>query len=461
MARLLVSGSLSLLALGLSPHVGHAREAPASLQPLIDRSSPGEVLTIPPGEYTGPVRITKPLVLQADGEVVINTANEDPVLTIDSDDVTLRGVRLLDTRINNPQATLVIRGSDNRIEQVKIDTMGTAIQLRNANRNLLQGLRITGHVLDPDEAAAQIGHDHAAHLQLTQPAQKPGVKPKKGNGIDLLHSHENRIIANQIINAYDGIYLESSQQNALVQNRVEKSRYGYHLMATSGTLLRENTGSGNVTGAMLMDSSGAIVEDNTFLKQKENPNSQGILLFSVADSQLSQNVIEGNRVGLYLEQSTGNEIVGNRLTLNFIGMQTVQSSNNRFRANQFISNVMQAQAQDSLGDLFDGNYWDNLQALDVDGNGRSDLAYEMNPFFLALTDAVPPYQLFFQSPGLGFLENLFSSGSVTIRDEAPLTVPPMDDNGQEGATASAGAGLLGAGLLLVSLTFIYMGVRRK
>mgnify|MGYP002377010239 CR=1 FL=1 len=461
LASLLLSGSLGILALGWFPQFGHAEEAPAPLQPLIDRTGPGEVLTIPPGEYAGPVRIAKPLVLQAEGEVVINAVNEEPVLTIESDNVTIRGIRLLDNRINNPLATLVISGNGNRIEQVQIDTMGSGIQLRNANRNLLQEIRVTGHVLDPDEAASQIGHDHAAHQQLTQPAQKPGVEPKKGNGIDLLHSHENRIISSRIINVHDGIYLESSQQNEIVQNTVEKSRYGYHLMGTSGTVLADNTGSGNVTGAMLMDSSRALVQNNTFLKQRENPNSQGILLFSVTDSTLSRNLVEGNRVGLYLEQSTGNEITQNELSLNFIGMQTVQSADNQFRDNRFISNVVQAQAQDSENDRFDGNYWDDLQGLDVDGDGRSDLAYEMNPFFLALTDAVPPYQLFFQAPGFSLLENLFASGSVKVRDEAPLMVPPLADDGQKGTDPPAKAGMLGAGLLLFSLTFMYLGVRKK
>ena len=429
---------------------------------LIDQAQPGDVLNIPTGQYEGPIQVNKPVVLQASGDVVIMAATDDPVLTVASNDVTIRGIRLYDNRINNPQATLVIRGNANLIEEVQIDTMGPGIQLRNASQNTLRNIRITGHVLDPDEAAADIGHDHAAHQQLTQPSQQPGVKPKKGNGIDLLASHQNRIIANQIVNAFDGIYLESSQENTLSQNVVEKSRYGYHLMGTSGTVLSENTGSGNVTGAMLMDTSAATVTDNIFLRQKENPNSQGVLLFSVTNSLLEGNRIEGNRVGLYLEQSTGNRIIGNELSLNFIGMQSVASSGNQLASNQFVSNVIQAQAQDSEQDSFDGNYWDNLQALDVDGNGRSDLPFEMNPFFLALTDAVPPYQLFFQSPGFVFLESLFSSGSVNIRDTAPLMAPAATEGSNQQEEPSAmPTGLLGVGLLLLSGTFMYMGVRRE
>ncbi|WP_400161965.1 nitrous oxide reductase family maturation protein NosD [Brevibacillus sp. TJ4] len=461
LARLVVPLSLCLLTMVCMPLAGQAEEEIFSLQARIDQAAPGDVLTIPEGEYEGPIQVNKPIVLQASGTVVITTQNDDPVLTIDSDQVTIKGVQLLDNRINNPQATLVIRGNANRIEQVEIDTMGTGIQLRNASGNMLREIRITGHVLDPNEAAADIGHDHAAHQQLTQPVQQPGVKPRKGNGIDLLASHQNEIVANQVINMYDGIYLESSQENTIALNIVEKSRYGYHLMATSGTVLRDNTGSGNVTGAMLMDTSTATVTGNQFLKQRDNPNSQGVLLFTVTDSVLENNIIEGNRVGLYIEDSTGNTIADNELSLNFIGMQTVDSSGNEVVGNQFVSNVIQAQAQDSERNQFDGNYWDNLQALDVDGDGRSDLPFEMNPFFLALTDAVPPYQLFFQAPGFAFLESLFSAGSVTIRDTAPLMAPPLDDALPQAEASSLPAGLLGACLLLFSMTFMYIGVKRK
>ncbi|CAM3476176.1 MULTISPECIES: NosD domain-containing protein [Brevibacillus] len=454
--------SVIWLCLWVLPLSSHAAGAPADLQALIDKAAPGETVTIPAGEYAGPLRVTKPITLQASGEVIIRSATDDPVLTIESNNVTVSGLQLQDSRINNPLATLVVHGNQNVIEQIQIDTMGTGIQLLESSFNQLRNIRVTGHVLDPSEVAADIGHDHSAHQQLTKPVQQPGAEAKKGNGIDLRRSHQNQIIGNQILNLFDGIYLESSQENIIEQNQVAKSRYGIHLMGTSSTRIANNIGNGNVTGAMLMDTSTATVTNNRFLKQKDNPNSQGILLFSVTDSVLEGNHIEGNRVGLYLEQSTGNSVKNNALTLNFIGMQVKDTADNQLMSNQFVSNVIQAQAQDSKADSFDGNYWDNLQALDVNGDERSDLSYEMNPFFLALTDAVPPYQLFFQSPGFVFLESLFSVGGDQIRDTAPLMSPVIQDDleGQQEATVGQ-TGLLGAGLLMFSFLFIYLGVRRK
>lgn len=400
----------------------------------------------------------------AQGVVTISNPEPDPklepIVIISSDHVTLQGISIKDKRINNDAASLVLKGNYNVLEQINIETMGTGIQLREANNNTLRNIRVTGKVKDRKSSSSSGAmHDHASKgtSSISNGDSTRNVQARKGNGIDLFQSNQNHIVANQITNVYDGIYAENSNGNQIVQNTVKKSRYGYHFMGTAQTLLADNIGSENVTGAMLMETTQATVKTNQFLKQKNNPNSQGILLFDVTDSQLGSNHIEGNRVGLYLENSTGVNVRENRLLLNFIGMQIKASSANTFTDNQFISNVIQAQVQDSDTVSFRGNYWDNLQTLDTDGNGRSELPYEMNPFYLALTDAVPPYQLFFQAPGFVFLENLFSSGTdTTIRDERPLVTFATSTTDSASGTPWA-TGIIGLLLLAGSISIMYKG----
>lgn len=438
-----------------------------ALQKQIDQALPGSFLTIPEGMYTGPIRIAKPIRLVAQGSVIISNPSPDPkdepVVVISSDHVTLQGIAISDKRVNSAEASLVLKGSHNVIEQVHIETMGTGIQLREATNNTLHNISVTGKVKEQSIYGGAV-HDHASHGASSAnkvAASAQNVPARKGNGIDLFQSHQNRIVANKITNVFDGIYLENSNGNQIVQNKVETSRYGYHFMGTAKTLLQENTGSENVTGAMLMETTQATVLNNQFFKQKNNPSAQGILLYAVTDSQIKSNSIEGNRVGLYLENSTGIDIRDNRLKLNFIGMQVKASSANTFTENLFISNVIQAQAQDSTTDSFRGNYWDNLQTLDTNGDGRSELPYEMNPFYLALTDAVPPYQLFFQAPGFVFLENLFSSvTNAVIRDESPLVAISMNAKDQASGTPWA-TGILGLLLLAGSTTIMYKGGKRQ
>ncbi len=442
---------------GMAAAAGRAMAA--SLQALIDQARPGDTVTIPAGVYTGPIRVTKPLVLEAEGEVRLIGTGEEAVLTLRCDGATVRGLSIVDERIN-PPAALVVEGSGNVLEQIEISTLGTGVRLLNASGNKLTNIRVLGLIQEHAGGSQEAGgHDHAAGSSAAASAHAP---LQKGNGIELFHSDQNRIMANQIVNVLDGVYLENSDANHIENNQVERSRYGYHLMGTAATTLMANTGSENVTGAMVMTTSGAVVKHNRFLKQRENPYSQGILLFDVTDSAVENNQVEGNRVGIFVEESSGNRLAGNRLLRNFIGMQIKESADNVVSANLFVSNVIQAQAQDSTANRFIGNYWDDLQGLDLDGDGRSELPYELNPFFLALTAAVPPYQLFFQAPGYVFLEGLFASGPhSSVRDEAPLLAPPASQADAAAAGPQTGLALLSVLLLTGSCLFIYRGVRRS
>ncbi|MEJ8546109.1 right-handed parallel beta-helix repeat-containing protein [Brevibacillus borstelensis] len=456
-----------LLVIGLVVTVnslpGKAAATAASLQELIDRAQPGETVVVPAGAYPGPIRVTKPIILQGHGNVEVNSTNKEPVLVIQADHVTVRGMRIVDKRINEPDASLVVRGSYTVLEHLTIETMGTGVQLIQSDHNTLKDIAIIGGVSEPDDDTEENMLDHSQHKLLAP--KKTGPKPQKGNGINLDRSHYNQLTSNRIGNMFDGIYLENSNFNEIEQNFVEKSRYGYHFMGTADTKLVGNTGSANVTGAMLMETTRAIVRENRFVKQRENPNSQGVLLFDVTHSHIENNLIEGNRVGFFMEQSSLNFFSANRLEKNFIGMQLKEAARNEIAANQFISNVIQAQAQDGKENLLEGNYWDTMQGIDLDADGHSDVPYEMNPFFLALTGAVPPYQLFFQAPGFVFLEGLFSSGTGTvIRDARPLITPGKEIMAAAGQSRPEQQGwIMGISACLLALTGfgIYMGVRQK
>ncbi|CAJ1002337.1 MULTISPECIES: nitrous oxide reductase family maturation protein NosD [Bacillales] len=436
--------------------------ASVSLQEIIDRAQPGAVVTVPAGKYEGPIRITKPIVLQAEGGVEIASDGSSPVLSVLTDRAVVRGMTIVDNRINAAEASVVMKGNHNIVEDLVIETMGTGVQLRNASDNTLRGIRVIGMVTDPDKDENGL-HNHSQHAHhLLRPVNKnPEVTPKKGNGIDLKHAHRNQIVSNRISNVFDGIYVENSNDNRIEQNVVENSRYGFHLMSANATKLLGNTGSANMTGAMLMESDGAVVQHNRFVKQRENPNAQGILLYDVTGSQFEGNRIEGNRVGVYVERSTGNRLEGNEVTLNFVGMQLKQASGNAMTSNHFVANVIQAQAQDSTANTLEGNYWDDMQGIDLDADGRSNIPYQLNPFFLALTDAVPPYQIFFQAPGFVFLEGLFTAGTdASIRDGAPLLAPAKTQTDQQRAEQQTVTGVLSVLLLSGSCLMMYRGVRR-
>jgi nitrous oxidase accessory protein len=416
----------------------------ALLQQWIDQAKPGSVVTIPEGSYLGPAVITKPMTLKAGGTVKVAASEGDkPIIEVAADGVVLEGFELEDTRQVKGQAAVLVRSSNNRITGMTIRTRSSGIMLREAHLNELTDNRIewlpTGN--------------QAADRSFA----------RKGNGIDLLGSNGNTIKDSKIRGLFDAIYLESSEKGTVSNNLVEHSRYGIHLMFTKGIEVTQNQGNFNVTGAMVMSSEDIVVSTNEFVKQTENVNSQGILIFDVRRTEVRNNRLEGNRVGLYVENAEGNRFLDNLLLRNFIGLDLVLADNNDFSGNHFYANVTPAQATVSKNNRVAENYWDSFQGIDFYGQGASDLPFRVNPFFQMLSSENSAYQLFFQSPGMLFLEGLFQNGSEQwFTDARPLMSPRGILYEAQSTTETAKTAAAAALLLIVSIIAIYhWGVKRS
>ncbi|MCZ8523046.1 MULTISPECIES: right-handed parallel beta-helix repeat-containing protein [Paenibacillus] len=413
-----------------------------SLQQLIDITPPGGTLKLDAGNYAGPAKVNKQLSIIGEENAVIVNESSLPAITITVQDVRLKNLRI-DHEGKEDRAAVLIAANRAAVQGIDIKTESYGIVIRDSE----------GHTIE---------NSHIAHKQ---PGAADNPVSDRKNGIDLFNSHNSRIAGNVIDNMHDGIYLESSHRNVIEGNRIEHSRYGVHCMYTDGTVISRNEGAFNVTGAMVMGVNDAIVKDNTFVKQSESVNSQGFLFFDVHTSIVYNNTAQGNRVGLYVEQSDRNEFTNNDVLGNFTGVQFLESQGNRFTDNRFIGNVIEAEASDSENNSFRGNYWEAFRGIDVSGDAISDTAYRVNPFFQRLTSAVPAFQLYFQSPGMLFLESLHMDGIETwTKDEAPRmrhdfrnaqSQLPLADHSTSGMLA------LGLALLAASLfTIYYLGVRR-
>ncbi|GIP34400.1 nitrous oxide reductase family maturation protein NosD [Paenibacillus sp. J2TS4] len=409
------------------------------LQPLIDQTESGGTLVLEPGHYIGPAVITRPIHIEAAGAGVrIDNDGESPAITLQASDSSITGLQIVDEMRDRKMASVLVSGSRNRLENLHITTRASGIQLREAHTNVLEGLKIER----PQEAGT---------VRLSS----------RGNGIDLWGSHDNLITQNYVTHMHDGIYLESSESNRVENNKVDFSRYGYHFMFTKDSFLIDNEGEYNVTGGMVMSSDNTEVTGNSFTEQSENVNSQGLLLYDVNQTIVTGNRVEGNRVGFYIEQAKDSRLEDNWIARNFIGMEMLQSENNEVSGNHFISNVNQAQATTSANNAVRANYWDDFQGVDLDGSGFSDLVYRTHPFFITLTQSASAYQLFFQSPGMVFLQGLFPIDSAqSLTDEAPLMNPVIDTGGNGGLNGITLA--ICALLFVFSIIIIYVwGIRRQ
>lgn len=409
------------------------------LKKRIDQAAPGETVLLPPGEYEGPLRLVKPVILKAEhpGTAVLTRKTDEPALRIEADGVTVSGLQIADDQVWKSPAVWV-EGDRVKLDGLTVRAGSTGIALREAN--------------DGEISNSLVEWNGELSIPLFD----------RGNGIDLYKSPRGRVIGNTVRNVYDAIYIESSDETSVIENRVEHSRYGVHFMYSNQAVIRGNTGEMNITGAMIMTVRGAVLSDNAFAKQSENVHSQGILLYDAHESAVLRNAVEGNRVGLYIEESNGNRIEDNLVDSNFIGIQLLSSKQNAIHGNTFIRNVVDAQAQSSEQNAIEGNYWDAFRGIDTDGDGRSNIRYAINPFFQELASKRPAFQLFFQSPGILFLENLYQSEQKGwAQDVSPLMKPPDPAAARNTRSGGIGSGLAGLFLLGAACVVIIFGRRKR
>lgn len=442
MRKLFLYGLMLGVFLLLSFHeTGFAKKQSSNqLQRRIDETPAGETLEIPPGTYESPISITKPIKLTG-RDVILTHQGAGPALSIQTDHVYLEGIDFYAPNLPKNDPVILLQGDHHTITQITMETSGSGIFLRESQDNQIDQVTIQGINPNPNG---------------------PVKLSERGNGIDLRESHRNLISNNELSNLHDGIYMESSDDNRVVNNQVNHSRYGFHSMYTKRPIIENNTGDQNVTGAMIMEADDAAIRDNQFRKQSENVHSQGLLLYEVNHSRIERNVIDGNRVGIYLEKSSTNLLANNQVVRNFIGLQMKDARNNQIVQNDFVANVTQVEAMDSLNNQILHNYWDDFQGISLMGTDKSDLPYQTSPFFLKLATRQPAYQLFFQSPGMVFLEKLLQTDtSQGMTDPEPLMNPVtmgMKDNlGDETMLNGAWASIL---LMATSCAF-YLFLGRK
>jgi nitrous oxidase accessory protein len=406
------------------------------LQPIIDQARTGDAIILEPGTYLGPVVIDKRLSISGEGAVTLVNHSADAAILIRSNGVLVKDMNIQHDE-DGESVAIMVTADQVTLENLAIHTGGYGIKFRDANDGVIQNNKIQWFI------------------------PKGTAQGTRGNGIDLYSSYGTQIKENQISNLLDGIYLENSQNTVVDKNKLYYLRYGIHCMYIDGSYVTNNIGEYNITGAMVMGVTNVVVSGNTFRKQNQNVHSQGILLYDVHTSSIVNNRVEGNRVGFYLEQSSENELRDNIVLRNYIGVQFLDANGNQFENNGFIANVIEAEATDSKDNNMNENYWDSFQGLDVTNDGISDMAYAINPFYQQLISRNPAYQLFFQSPGMTFLSDMFTSSKKEwSTDEAPLMklslLAPNDIDDSNKMVMVVGWMLL----FLSTVIIIYMGVLR-
>ncbi len=407
-ARRAAGAILTVLAALLLPPAGHAAPARPSqpLQPWLDAAPAGTVLRLPPGTYTGPAFLDKPLTLDGRGEVTVDGGGHGSVLVVRTGGATVRGLRVVRSGESHDavDSGIVVEGDDNRIEDNVVEDVLFGIVLHRANDNLVRGNRIRS---------------------------KPWDIADRGDGLRLWYSMGNRIEQNDIAQIRD-VTISNSPRNRYIGNSIRDSRRAMNFLFSHRSLVEGNRLSHNSTGLTILNSDGIIIRGNR-IAHAMDASGAGVALKESSAALVHDNDILHCAVGILADSPLHSlnriSIVGNRLSHNVTGISFYgERGGHLVLANRFTHNLWQATVGGDERDdknVWQGNYWDDYEGFDRDADGVGDTPYEIRAYADRIWMDTPMARFFRNSPVLellDFLERLapFSSPVLILRDPQPV-----------------------------------------
>jgi len=376
------------------------------LQPWLDAAPAGGELRLPPGTYTGPAVLEKPLILDGAGQVTVDGGGGGTVLTVHTSDATVRGLRIVRSGESHDRVDsgILVEGKRNRIENNVVEDVLFGITLHQADDNLIRGNRIRS---------------------------KPWDIADRGDGLRLWYSSGNRIEQNDIAQIRD-VTVSNSPRNRYIGNTIRDSRRAMNFLFSHRSLIEGNRLSHNATGLTILNSEGLIIRRN-HIAHAMDASGAGVALKESSAVLVQDNAILHCAVGVLadspLHPLNRITLIGNRLShnvtaVNFYG----ERGGHLIIGNRFEHNLWQATVggdENNDRNVWYGNYWDNYEGFDRDGDGVGDTAYEIRAYADRIWMDTPMARFFRNSPLLellDFLERLapFSTPVQVLHDPQPL-----------------------------------------
>lgn len=380
-----------------------------NLQKIVDAAKKGDVITLEPGVYQGPIIIEKAITLDGKNRAVIDADGKGSVIFLDTDGAVIRNLHLTNSGSshNDLDSGIQVRGNFNVIKDNIIDNCLFGIDLQQSEYNVVR--------------RNEISSKHA-NLGL------------RGDAIRLWYSFGNKITHNYIHDSRDTV-VWYSKDNVISHNRSTRGRYALHFMYAQYNKIEHNQYWNNSVGIFLMYSDGVEIRDNE-VSHAVGATGVGIGMKESSEIIVKDNKLIYNAVGLYLDVSpfqpdTINHIENNLVAFNNIGVRFLNDwPGNHFVNNSFKSNINQVSVSD--GDTanrnkWDGNYWDDYQGFDINKDAVGDTPYEYYSYADRIWMDVPGAEFYKGSPVLevlDFLERLapFSPPQLVMRDSQPKLV---------------------------------------
>lgn len=386
--RLLVAVFLSCTGAAGAAEIAVGDGADA-LRKAIENAAPGDILRLGNARYDGPLVIDRPLTLVGDRDSQIIGSGEGTVISVQADDVTLKG--------------LFVTGSGRRL-----DGLDSGIALaKGTKRARVEGNRIVMNLIGVDVQGAidatVSGNTIVGRTDLHRAEMGSGIYVWNAPGLLVEH--------NDIRRGRDGIFVSTSMQARYRFNRMQELRFAFHSMYANDIVLEHNVSRGNSLGFAFMFSRNVTATDNL----SDGDATHGLFLNSVNDSRIIHNEVRaGGEKCLFIYGATRNRIEGNRLEGCDIGIHlTGGAAENVLTGNAVIGNRTQVKyvgtrwlewsgASEESGTSINprGNFWSDHVAFDIDGDGLADSPYRPNDTVDVLTWSQPMTRLLLGAPAV-------------------------------------------------------------
>lgn len=411
-----------------------------TLQQQIDAAEAGATITLPAGEYAGPIFIAKPLTLRGNSGATIRGDGKTHVVHIKAENVTVAGfhIRGSGMDLGKDHAAVFVEGSRAIVRDNVIEDSLHGIYLKKVSDCELIGNRILGKA-ESSKEGSQIALDAikpgGGDICATPPNQNA-----RGNGIHLWNSERITVSGNEIQDTRDGIYFTFTNHSRITGNAVTHTRIGLHYMYSDYNVFESNSFAENSVGSAIMISKGLVVRHNTFAANVGH-RAYGVLLAEVDGTRFEENTIIGNSVGAFMQLSNGNTFLGNTFARGYIGARLDGSSDeNTFARNRFIGNMHPVEIDASLGrntwsDGRAGNQWGTSAEVDLDGDGIGDIPHRETDLLGQLRRPFPLVALLSGSPALDLVR--FAQQHANLPGVAAVVDPHPLVAGGDQRTASA------------------------
>ena len=379
------------------------------LQDAIDRAPAGSTIKLPAGVYKGKITINKPLSIIGQGEgVIIDAGGEGTVITTKGSYITLKNLTIIGSGERHDKldaAISMVEGKQCEISNCIIKDTLFGIDLQMISNSIISNNTITSKDLD---------------LGL------------RGDGLRLWYSNDNIVSRNSLIRSRDMV-VWYSHGNTISENRGEHCRYSLHFMYAGKNIVKDNRYQYNSVGIFFMYSQDTVATGN-IIKSSLGATGMGIGLKDVSNFIIRDNTVIYCAQGIYIDRSpfepdTNNWIEGNNLLYNAEALHFHSlSENNIIKDNTIMGNIEDI-VNDSRGSKTNeneivGNYWDNYEGFDKNGDNIGDTPHKVYQYADQLWVYNPDVKFFYGSPVISLLNFLaklapFSKPLFLMEDAQP------------------------------------------